>query len=300
MLNIRKIIMRPAAVMLSTVMLVGSSFVSENNIDSATETEGTTYIKHYYNSNKPDEEYTLEPIEYSTEFTLSRSIIVGDPRPTIDPPQSMVAISISNNNGSFSGTGFIIGGNQIMTAAHAVYDADNSSFFNMNSIKITANNVSLTATACHILKDYKTNADYTVTNSGKFFLTSGYVYSDLAIITVEEDLYDYEILDLGLANNNIVSNDTPVHVMGYNFNFIQPNLKLSDGLVKDVSPLNYITTNCYTIGGTSGGPLFTKCIINGIPYVEVIGICSSKINDTSYFAKVTNEVLQFAYRNSHL
>ena len=44
MLNIRKSIMRPAAVMLSAVMLVGSSFVSGNNIDSATETEGTTYI----------------------------------------------------------------------------------------------------------------------------------------------------------------------------------------------------------------------------------------------------------------
>ena len=298
MLNIRKSIMRPAAVMLSAVMLVGSSFVSENNIDSATETEGTTYIKHYYNSNKPDEEYTLEPIEYSTEFTLSRSIIVGDPRPTIDPPQSMVSISakISDTKAS-NGTAFIIDNNTVMTAAHCLYGKNG--FFDIESLKITANNVSLSPISCHILKEFKTISDNS-TNPGA--LDGKQIHADYAIITVEEDLWDYEMLGLGLTTSKIINN-TPVHVMGYNHSFYSnPQLKLSDGKVKSVSNLNYINTDCFVINGTSGGPLYTKCIINGNAYISVIGVCSGYGSNCydSFFAEITNEVLQFAYRNSHL
>ena len=298
MFNIRKFIMRPAAVMLSAVMLVGSSFVSGNNIDSATETEGTTYIKHYYNSNKPDEEYTLEPLEYSTGFKSSRAIIVDDPRPTIDPPKSMVSISAKVSDTKISsGTAFIIDNNTVMTAAHCLYGENG--FFDIESLRITANNVTLSPISCHILKEFKTLSDNS-TNPG--VLNGNQIHADYAIITVEEDLYDYEMLGLGLTTSKIINN-TPVHVMGYNYNsHSNPQLKLSDGKVKSISNFDYINTDCFVYSGTSGGPLYTKCIINGSAYISVIGVCSGNGSNyyDSFFAEITNEVLQFAYRNSHL
>ena len=306
MLNIRKSIMRPAAVMLSAVMLVGSSFVSGNNIDSATETEGTTYIKHYYNSNKPDEEYTLEPIEYSTSFAMPRWIGDDDHRPNANPVPSGI-VKLGN-----SGTAFIVGEHEIMTAAHCVYNASEHDFHDNNHISLMisenqpfSNGIALTEIACHIPKQYKSEID----NNNKFS-RSTYPY-DYAIITVKEDLSDYGIFNLGMTTQNVVDH-TPIHTYGYSFASAKPFLKVSDGIISEANDQGYlISEDCYITDGTSGGPLVTKCKINGTEYWEAIGIVSAKdfypTFDPSFiqhyiavYNRVDNETLQFLNRNDYL
>ena len=296
MLNIRKSIMRPAAVMLSAVMLVGSSFISENNIDSATETEGTTYIKHYYNSNKPDEEYTLEPIEYSTGFAMPRWVDPIDHRPNANPVPSGI-VNLGN-----VGTAFIVGEHEIMTAAHCVYVASINDFSDDPNLMISQNQpfsnpVYLTELACHIPKDYTNNQTC--------------IY-DYAIITVKEDLTDYGIFDLGVTTPNIVGH-TPIHTYGYSNPYTEypQRLKVSDGTIcrKEING-NLVSDDCYVTSGTSGGPVVTKCKINDVEYWEVIGIASGVLeyrdaNNVvykyeSYINEVDNETLQFLNRNDYL
>ncbi len=307
MLNIRKIIMRPVAVMLSAVMLVGSSFVSGNNIDSATEATGITYIKHYYNSNKPDEEYTLEPIEYSTDFAMPRWIDSTDNRPNANPvPSGIVSIT----DGRSGGTAFIVGAHEVMTAAHCVYSASMRDFYDNDdaALMISKNQpfsegISLTEIACHIPKQYKNYADNKLSSQRICRPT------DYAIITVKEDLTDYGILNLGMTTQDVVKY-TPIHAYGYSYASSKPYLKVSDGTISEASDKGYlISDDCYITYGTSGGPVVTKCKINGTEYWEVIGIVSAMSYNTlehlvkdwyGIYNRVDNETLQFLHQNDNL
>lgn len=301
MFSLRKVFMKPAAVLLSAVMLVGGSFVSSSYDHTDAESNSITYIKHYYNSTKPDEEYSLTKVDrypYAVNALNEAGIYSNDPRPNATSGEGIVNIADC-------ATGFIIGKHEIMTASHVVYYAEGHQFSDIQHIYVSGTNaadhsIDLTPVSCHITKEFKTQIDNepNVADEPKSSC-------DFAIIVVEEDLTNYGILPLGIANSDSISNKTSVHTLGYYFRG-ENVLKHERGnlvLSKNFSDFYYLESeNMYTFMGSSGGPIYFACKINGETYVTVIGVTSLcwLYTERSGYAGVTSDILKFAYDNDYL
>ncbi len=301
MFSLRKVFMKPAAILLSAVMLVGGSLVSSyDHTDAAS--NSITYIKHYYNSTKPDEEYSLTKVDlypYAVNALSEAGINSTDPRPDATSGEGIVNIADC-------ATGFIIGKHEIMTAGHMAYYAVGHQFSDIQHIYVSGTNaadhsIDLTPVSCHISKDYKTIADKIASSSS----TPEKACCDFAIIVVEEDLTEYGILPLGIANSDAISNETYLHTLGYLFEGNKP-LKYGSGYLtfyQNIGDFYYLKSdNMYTYGGTSGGPLYSSCKINGEVFTTVIGIASAGRHEISRstYAGVTSDTLKFAYDNDYL
>ncbi|SFD18649.1 trypsin-like peptidase domain-containing protein [Ruminococcus albus] len=240
------------------------SFVSGFNPDTyASYPYGRTYIKHNYATNS-DSYYTLYPQQY----TLS-SIEENPDRAVIGTDDRYIAFG-SENTGivylSYGAVGFIVDEHTIATAAHCVYNIDNETWYlyggiNGGNIKTYDSMGNLTSTTltpveAHIMEDYY-----------NYYDISGYHYRpasmDYALITVEEDLSNYQFFDLGTSYNVSAYNysNVPVYVTGTpgtvnGHGNINHKLYSSEGHLEftDGTDLRY---NVDTSGGQSGAPVYT-------------------------------------------
>ncbi len=283
---------------LTTVILL-----SANNMTNVKAIGGTDYVKYTYATGQT-QSYNLPEIPTYYYRSLMAS---ADPRE--NAPANPTVINIGNN-----GTGFIVGDHEIMTAAHVVYGMNSREFassmtlyvHNVNpSNSVTYPRVSLTAISAHIPKAY---SDYCENNQ----ISNGYPYElinqDYAIITVNQDLTTYGCYSLGMATNNIMGNNTPVHILGYTHEVINNNvtsyLKISNGTVTSISD-NFFTSSALVFGGTSGGPVYTESVYS-IPgtstetYQTVIAVASATSGTSSIVTRIRPETMQFLYRNSYL
>lgn len=188
------------------------------------------------------------------------------------------------------GTGFIIDGHTIVTAAHCVYDKTNKIFLDLSISILNENNVvidTIYPKYAHIPQQYATNC------------TASY---DYALIYVEEDLSEYGVFSLGVARDGLINNNTSVTVSGY------PQYDMNnDGIVewgqryKSNGNITNITSsrikyNADTSGGTSGGPVYIENTYYGVDYKTAIAIHTSAGN---YGVRITSDILKFYNANPY-
>lgn len=167
-----------------------SPIVSGFSPDGAsTNTNPRYYWKHYYTTNITTS-YYLTPS--SNSMLVSSTNTTGVEVNDIDSMQ--ISQGIENTGivriGGSEGTGFIIGKHEIATAAHCVYDFQNTSYYSITLQTYNSNGTltgnMLTPKECHI------PYDYTLIQQDAY---------DYAVITVSEDLSSYFKFDLGTTYN---------------------------------------------------------------------------------------------------
>ncbi|MDE6426985.1 MAG: trypsin-like peptidase domain-containing protein [Ruminococcus sp.] len=173
---------------------------------------------------------------------------------------------IETNTGH--GTGFVASDNSILTAGHVVkgQKIESITFYDSDG------NETLKAHA----------VDYSLpTNSDTDYLT------DYALITVSDDLSDYNNLNLGYALQYAVDKQADVIVTGWQASeeskikdFTDYEMRTGKGRIDsnntDDGTLYY---TCDTLNGASGGPIYADLIFEGEHYYTVVGInTNSHIN----------------------
>ncbi len=279
------------------------SFISVSTFTPSTATElnrSLDYIK-YDCAKKTTSQYTLNSLPYASD---NSRLQLPDNR-VRDTDRSVVRLSIG-------GTGFIVGDHLIATAAHCLYDKENSSFVNNLEVQVFMENGTtlnksdrFKAVSLHIPQYYRD-------------LSIEYMYScyDYGLIYVEEDLSSYGIFNLGLASDMFLAKKSNVTASGFPADKSSQRYK-SEGymslfnLQSDIE--NYITSyyarffsSCVTYGGDSGGPLYATTTLQGNKYNTVVGIVTGggKNNDGTFWGaygiRVTIELLQFYLNNPHI
>lgn len=307
-LRIRTKIMAAATFFVMAAAVILGGF----DMSKAEATGGTDYVKYTYATGQT-QTYNLPEIPtINYNSTLSRSLpAIVDIRPPADWNTAVVSIS-DVSAGVNIGTGFIIGDHEIMTVSHNVYNGAFRSYSiiipNANPYNVE-NSVVIEPIAVHVPQKY---IDF----------KSGYIGGssqdyDYAIITVEEDLSQYGSFLLGMASSSVITNNIPVHCLGY----FGRTLKTSSGTMISINTTvhsnyteNSYSFNLFTFNQTSGGPIYVESSfgISGTSnedyqiktYRTVISIAStSNMNSSDPLTNgyiIGPDVLQFAYSNSYL
>ncbi len=247
--------------------------------------------------------YTLS-VEDDSNSTSTREIIGTDDR-VIDWTKSGVLKLYTNNK--FTGTAFVVGEHTIATAAHCLVDSDNFSrsaitdikFFNSNGVE---EDFDVTPVEYHIPNDYIVKNQ---NNPYKYFNTYDY-----ALITVQEDLSDYNIFNLGMMTDTFSEAQT-ISVTGFsgdNNSFDVHNMYTANGhfdCYKN-SQNGYVSDvfehNADTKGGNSGGPIYIIESVNGNVYFTVVGIHVGYkyISNNNVGTRINSDILKFYNGNTNL
>lgn len=280
------------------------------------------YIKYDAKTGNELANYNI-PIKEDISPATSRSIINEDDR-YIDYSQSGVVLLYSGNK--VIGTGFIVDGDKIVTAAHVVFDTTNDIpvsdlkyvLYNSNGQKIDING--------NVQSDSYTgiNADsYHI--SDKYFRASSYGYNsedgngrrfDYALIKVNQDLSKYQCFNIGLLRNGIANTDTTFYVTGYNTANPDTNKEHSvssefagkivtgSGVLCDTKGLSgslgskiglrNIFYNIDIMPGESGGPVYTK---NSDGSKTVVGINTGSAEGFNIGTRFNTRILSFIFEN---
>jgi glutamyl endopeptidase len=251
--------------------------------------EDREYYVFSASSGKMVDAYTLDADDAPTITSSSASTrgIIGTDDRTLETSLKGV-VNINNYV-----TGFVIGEHTILTAAHCVYNKEEQTAKTGLKLYLYDNgsydNASVTATPVqiHIPGEYVENS------------TRDY---DYAIITVKEDLSDYMSFNLGVARSIAVGKTVKVtgrggsgdEDSGVNKDLIDV---MSTGSGTIATFTNYrVNYTVDTIGGDSGAPVYyTKDGVN-----TVIGIHRGQYGSNNTGVRITTDILQFAYNNSHI
>lgn len=261
--------------------------------------------------------YTIDDLPIIDNIPETRAVTAIDNRE--NAPLEQQVVSISKDDGTLLGTGFIIGDHEIMTAAHCVTTSE-------EAYKMEATDRIITIPTANPSqgKDIKLTPEFMTVPEGYFEGEHG---MDYAIVKVKEDLSKYGKVYLGIGTDESIKN-TPVHTLGYTCNSNgKLVMKIASGNIGDlyVSPEDtstpeeiaykksvlYITT-AGAYYGTSGGPLYTECKF-GVPnstdpdekiqvYKTVIGIVTGgpDNNGNGIATRMRPEILNFVYNNPYL
>lgn len=252
-----------------------------------------TYLRYdYSNPNSSPYQYTISVPDTYFDNTQSYSIF---------PPNNMVRdYNTSVVRLTSGGTGFIIGQNTIVTAAHCVY---NNGLYNFNIEIVGDNNQVLdviTPHCVHIPKKYVDSA----TDKDNY---------DYALIYVDEDLSDYGTFGMGICLDSYVNNQGNVTVSGFPGEY-PPGYNDSDygirfkavGNITGKTENNLrLIYNADTAGGDSGGPVYVNesfvGTINSVnvsyDYNTVIAIHTRGDNSG---VRINFDIMYFCYQNSYL
>ncbi|MDE5564026.1 MAG: serine protease [Oscillospiraceae bacterium] len=307
----RRSFKRMVATALASMVVIGSFGML--SVSSSTTTESRTYIKRSYIKNGAttsikQEEYTLTQ-SLLDGIASTRTVAPDDRKP--DAQTSVVEFTTRDNRygqPSYSGgTGFIIGDNMIVTAAHCLRTHDNLDYSSQITIK---------------LKDPKTGITHNVypieVHIPKAYVQKKSHDNDYALLVVDKDLSAYGSFSLGVLTDNATSADEiPLFATGYpSFVNNQPGNHIQytgTGYLHSVSE-RILTMNNYVSHGNSGGPVYVKTNYRFGSNTEwttsttVVGICVGD-NGVEDFAKpgafteacrITPALLQFYYNNPNI
>lgn len=282
-LNAKRIV----AVFMAVVMMILSLSYTGNNQTDATNTSRRYYIYDAKTLNKIGN-YTLDTVESSNNTRA----VIGDNnnmeeswnknrKDTVGIVKLMDGEKyFGKESDSYLGTGFVVSPHVIATAGHCVYNIYSNKLYEMKEILLFDNKGNITLrvkpSQIHIPEKYiqKEQPDY-----------------DYALITVKEDLSDYDCFNLGVSLNSCIYNKAKVTVSGFPSYTLEDNGEViyvndnvchamysAEGEMCDNTRFdkNYLIT--YTAdmcSGQSGGPVY---IIEPVPqknneaYYTVIGI----------------------------
>ncbi len=244
--------------------------------------------------------YTLSPVSNISTNSVSEPELT---RGTDYSNKGIVGVNATINGVTYSGTGFVVGTNKVLTAAHCVYDTDNNYSSYYVSVDVyentdyTPNNYS--ANSYHIPQDY-------------YELSAHSSSWDYAVITVNHNFPSSYIMDLGVARNKL-KNNTPSTI----YNNINDNNGISrlclyltgrwlqmwteEGYFKSVNGTIMDNNVCYYIpmeyAGQSGSPVYVETEDED---KTVFGIESGGTSDYGVCKRITTDILHFVLNNSNL
>lgn len=298
---------------LSMVLVLGITICSFGmmSVSSSTTVESRTYIKRSYIKNGATTSIKQE------EYTLTQSLLDGVASRTVAPDNrkpdtqsSVVKFSMTltkwGMDKRFNGTGFIIGDNMIVTAAHCLYNENG--FATDITIKLVDPDTGSTSVVypieVHIPKEYTNSLNHD---------------NDYALMVVDKDLSKYGSFSLGVLADDVTSTDKiPLFTTGYpgevnnqNTNGVQYT---GTGYLYSVSD-HILTMNNYISTGNSGGPVYVKtnyrfgADTTWSTSTTVVGICVgsnksiidySDIDAYTKACRITPALLQFYYSNPNI
>lgn len=308
----------------------GNSSVFVSYPTGLVSTDGQTmtkqYVKHTYKTNT-DVNYrlTMASSGMTANDLIDTHYVFGDDTRTKAVEESVVYFDIRDPlkpNIWSSGTGFIIGDNMIITAAHCVYARETIS-----------NGVVSSPARWYNDKIYLTDSTGAVDESKTFTVLEAHIpqdyidristiENDYALLVVDGDLSEYYHFSLGIPYdiyNNSNFENYMVYVTG--FPVYGPQEKFNENPIQMYTGTGHIKKSgvnevlfCFDAdmtGGTSGGPVYVKEKVvtnSGIEeFNTVISICSSEISLTSSreplynCGPIINEMmLKFCYNNSYV
>ncbi len=264
-------------------------------VPNANQTLSQQYIRHSLKTNA-NTYYTLttstsEGLANSSSST--RSVIGSDGRQK-DAVDGVVCL-FGDNYGVASG--FVVGDNLIATAAHCVYDYDNSMWLNDYKIYFADSNGvvdksnPITPVQVHIPRNYFNSDD------GSY---------DYALIEVEEDLSDHYVFEFGMPyafRSNSIFKQYDVFVTGYpaDLSYAKQMYTGSGHTCGGTSSVIYYNTD--TFNGNSGGPVYVKekTTVNGKEEVfnTVVGIHARSYSSYNGGPFINAIMLKFYNNNSY-
>lgn len=249
--------------------------------------------------------YTLDASPVLTSSKERK--VLGDDTRQVDFSKNGVVKIITSEGGI--GTGFIVDGNVIATAAHCVYSKGNASSYNcgltIEKIIIFNTDGSTAKTITNNVKEIHLPQKYIDSGAG----SNAY---DYALITVGEDLSDYAIFNLGIMQNDFVKKSTnkiyttgfPGIVKGNEVNTGEKhNAYTGSGEVCTYQYFDYSRQFCFdndVSGGDSGEPVYVKTTFDGETYYTVIGITTAEAENCNVANRISPTLLQFYKNNSNL
>ncbi len=285
---------------------------ASNNI-TASNMESRSYVMHDYKTNSDSYYYLNGNVDVLSDDGISTYADNVDDR--------VIATDTSVVQVTSGGTGFIVGGHVIATAAHCVFNSKTGTF--VDDLKIVVRGrpnagESQELRTCkiveaHVPRRYYTGSDISVTDKND----SRY---DYALLYVEENLSEYGIFDLGIPSDEFMDSQTTVTTIGYpgdtasNPYAYNKLLYKSDGVVLNINRYNenlfdhQIATSSYVSGGNSGGPIYMTINSGNDEFNTVVGIATSvgymtRNNDpvrTTFGVRETPSLLEFYYNNNNI
>lgn len=287
-------------------------YVYETSNSSIPEQSTLEYRKYNAQTGaKIEDNYTLYPVDVISPYSIDEPEVFEESSSdllrlyggTDYSNKGIVGLNYKKNNTNYTGTGFIVGPNKILTAAHCMFDtSDNTPAYNV-TIDVYENTGynpnTYSAENYHIPQEYYDANAHTA-------------YCDYAIITVNHTFPSSYFMELGVARDRLKNNlgssvyNNICDANGINrlclyltgrwlqmwteegyFTYVGGNI-MTDDLIYYI-PMGY--------GGQSGSPVYVE---TEDEIKTVIGIGSGGTASFGACKRVDTDILQFVYNNSYL
>lgn len=264
--------------------------------------------------------YNATTGSYKRTYTLSTeedyngaspNVVVGTEDRVIDWTKSGV-VKIINSAGVW-GTGFVVGDHTIATAAHCLVDYSNLTKRTITNIKFFDSNGNVINLNVTPVEYHIPNIFLTYNGNGADLYCE---YGDYALITIAEDIGDYNIFNLGMTTDTF-STQQPITITGF------PKLYQNQIVNNTTNKNNMYTGNGHFISwgnynndystdvfkhnvdatpGNSGSPIYITESVNNQVYFTVIGINVSESNsqNANFGTRFNPEILKFYNGNINL
>lgn len=284
------------------VVDAGGEIVKGNagSINTYTYLQDNNYVDYYvYDAQtgykKTGYDYVLGPDDSKGNDPDSLNGIMSGDNRVIDWSKNGV-VKLILNNGNYVGSGFVVGSNTILTAAHCVMNGSNAKIISSILLFDSYGQVDKTVqpVEIHVPQNYLPNSPQSY---------------DYALITVNQDISNYMCFDLGVSidyNSNLT---LPVTITGfpsglnYNPNNTSSNHYMYSGNgVINGSTSRTLEYSMYTYGGDSGSPVYVTESSNGYTHNTVVAIHTNGLLDQTYHSgvRINSEILRFAYWNPYI
>lgn len=224
--------------------------------------------------------------------------IIGQDTRVIDWTKNGVVKLMISEDPYYTGTGFVVGENTILTAAHCVID-DNSAIV-LSGIKLFdangINTLTVNPVEIHVPEDYFSNNSYISDTH------------DYALITVGTDISSYMCFDLGVAVDYDSAVTVPLTVTGFPQNLPNSNYTNNNTnhvMYSGVGTLTSSTSrrlyyNTDTSSGNSGSPVYITESSNGYVHNTVVAIHTTTNGVANCGVRINSEILRFVHRNLYI